>query len=468
MSTSAVPILVVPAFALTWWLGCYLVGRDPARAMLWRAAAGLVAYAVAAACWAMAPQAGGRPLGTVAQVLFCVPALAFAGATVALLPAELPERRHIDRGWLVTSAILLLMVPALPPAGRLVALAPLAGALALLWRFRDSVQPRALPAPLTAAAALYGLGLAALLVPVDLGSPVLVVVTVGVDLAVLGFLIAVADAVDGGERLRPDLRRSVVAAVAAAVFFGGPATLTMLAAGDEAAVLVLQFTLVAAAMTAVGLSGQVRRTLDRMAFGNEERLRLDRAALLLVAEALPRRPERHRLIAVNEQEFLRLTRRALENFVDLGRLLRSPLIDLPVVERRLAGRGRPPDQPVARVVELRAVLRAAVDRLKPPGLFGTTEEWRLYNALHFGFLIGVRPYRRRPATSGLDRDARRAQDWFRRYVPQHQLRQWQAEGVRLVAAQLWAELITTDPAWLGRTIQPPRAATREAESHYKP
>ena len=35
------PAIAVPAFALTWWLACYLVGRDPGRTVLWRAAGAL-------------------------------------------------------------------------------------------------------------------------------------------------------------------------------------------------------------------------------------------------------------------------------------------------------------------------------------------------------------------------------------------------------------------------------------------
>jgi hypothetical protein len=246
--------------------------------------------------------------------------------------------------------------------------------------------------------------------------------------------------------------------LAAALLVGGPAALTMLAAPQFRAVTVLQFILVAVVMTGVGLQAPVRRGLDRIAFLQDERLRLDRAALLLLAEALPRRRERYELIALSEEEFHRLTERALRDYGDLGRLLRSPLIDLPAVDRRLAGTtGRrgpvsaSADRPLARAVELRAVLLENVARLKPSGLFGTTEEWRHYNALHYCYVLGLRPYERAPRADGLDRDARRALEWFRRYVPKSSLRQWQSEGTELVAARLWRDLASTDPRWLTRT-----------------
>ena len=444
------PLTAVAVFALAWWLACYLIGRDPARAVLWRGALALMTFAAGVAAWTVAPDA------PVAEVLLCVPALAWAGAAIGLLHGPLPERRQIERGWQVLSAIFLLMIMALPSTGKLVTLAPLIGGLVLLWRFRDTVRPRLLPGAMTAAAALYGIGMVALLIPIDLGPPGLVLAAMGLDVLVLGFLLAVADAVDSGERLYPDLRRSAVGAVAAALLVGGPAALTMLAAQELRAVAVLQFVLVAVVMTAVALAAPVRRGLDRIAFLQDERLRLDRAALLLLSEALPRRRERHTLIALSEEDFYRLTEQALHNYGDLGRLLRSPLVDLPAVDRRLTGttgrRGNATaDRPLARAVELRAVLLENVARLKPSGLSGTTEEWRHYNALHYCCVLGLRPYERRPRVDGLDRDARRALEWFNRYVPRSSLQLWQSEGAELVAARLWRDLVSTDPRWLTRT-----------------
>ena len=443
--------IAVPAFALTWWLACYLLGRDPSRPALSRAAAALAGYGLAVAGWAIAPDS------TVTQVLLCVPALLWAGAAIGLLPQDLPELRQINRGWLIISAIFLIMVAALPGSGRLVALAPLGGGLVLLWGFRDAVRPRLLPLAAAVAATLYAIGMVAVLGPFDVDSPGLVLVSMGLDLMVLGYLAAVADAVDAGERLHPDLRRSAVAAVVATLLCGGPAALTTLAAPDVAAVAVLQFVLMAVVMSVIGLPGPVRRGLDRLAFPHDDRLRLGRAALALSADALSRRRERHLLITTSEDEFVRLTRRALDGYGDIGRLLRSPLIDLPTVDRRLT---RPAaEQPLARALELRAVLQESVARLKPDGLSGTTEEWRHYNALHFCCVLGLRPYDRRQHTDGLDRDARRALDWFRRYVPKQSLRQWKREGAQLVAERLWGELVQTDPRWLTHAAAVKRAST---------
>jgi hypothetical protein len=453
--TALVSAIAIVVFCLTWWMACYLVGRDPARPALQRAAAALATYAVAVAAWAIAPGSAA------AQVLLCVPALVWAGAAIGLIPPDVPERRQIDRGWMILSVIFLAMIVALPAAGKVVALAPLIGALALLWRAREVIHPPVLAPAVSVVAGLYAAGLIVILSPIDLAQPVLVLAAIGLDMIVLGYVVAVADAVEAGERLHPDLRRSAVGAVAATLLCGGPAALTTLAAPGVRAVVVLEFVVMAVVMTAAGLTGPIRRLLDRLAFLHDDRLRLDRAALHLSAEALPRRRERHRLLTVNEDDFVRLTRRALDDFDDLGRLLRSPLIDLPTVDRRLQGSAA--EQPLARAVELRAVLQESVARLKPDGLFGTTEEWRHYNALYFGCVRGLRPYDRQPQTDGLDRDARRAFDWFRRYVPKRTLRQWQNEGAQMVADRLWGELMRTDPRWLTRAAKAKRAsATRSA------
>jgi hypothetical protein len=392
-------------------------------------------------------------------VLLCVPALFWTGVAVSLLPPSTPEHRQVNRGWPVLVVMFLVPAAVLPGVGKLVALAPLAGGMVLLLRYRERVRPASLPSALAAAAVLYALGLVVVLGPLDLGPPALVLAAIGLDLLLMGYLVAVADAVDSAERLTPDLRRSLLTAVLAILLCGGPAMLTMLAAPGRDAVTVLQFVLVAMVLGAVGLAAQLRGGLDRLAFLQEDRLRLSRRALLLAADALPRRRERHQMLALDADEFRRLTRRALDDFGDVGRLLRNPLVDLPTVDRRLAARGPGvADQPLARAAELRAVLSEHVARLQPAGVFGTTEEWRFFNALHYCSVRGLRPYQRGPQPEGLDRDARRAIDWFRRYVPRRSLRRWQAEGAAMVAAQLWRDLVSTDPRWLTGAA---RSARRE-------
>ncbi|GAA1632227.1 hypothetical protein GCM10009828_070110 [Actinoplanes couchii] len=427
--TLPVPAIAVPAFALTWWLSCYLIGRDPRRASLRWPACGLLSYALGVAVWTVAPGS------EAAEILLCVPALCWAGAVVALLPLTPVERRPIDRGALTLGALFLLIIMFLPQVGRLVVLAPLVGALVLLWRMRAQVSPVSLPLALTSMAVLYTAGLALLLFP--FGGEVPAIAAIGVDLLVFGYLMAVAHAAESGERLGPDVRRSLAGGLTAALLLGVPAGLTIWLAGDKDVVTVLQFVVVAAGATVAGLGDLVRRAMDRLALGDDSGLRADRSALFLNADALLRRREPRRLEALGEPEFLRLTRRALTDFGDLNRLARSPLTDLPLVGLRLAGRE---DQPRARAGALRAVLRECVSELRPAGPFGTTDDWRHYNVLQFCCVLGLNPYSRRVRVDGLSREARLVVDWFRRYVPEDVTKQWLREAAMVVAERLWTEM----------------------------
>lgn len=422
------PAIVVPAFALAWWAACYLIGRDPARRAPQRAAAALVAYGISVVVWTVEPHSAA------AQILICVPALFWAGAAIGLHP----EQRLLDRGWLIVSGVFLIVVLALPQTGRLVALAPLAGALVLLWRARGHVQPPMLPAAMVVAAVLYAVALAVIL-RMEIGFESLVLVAIGVDLLMLGFLVCVAEALELGERLRPDLLRAVTGGVAGSIVAGGLAALTVIAADDDLLVTIVQYVLVAVVMTLVGLSGSVHRGLDTVALFHDSRLRAARSGLRQLDNALPRRRQRHRLLRTGEEEFVRFTRYALDNYRDDARLLRSPLIELPAVDRHLSGRLA--EEPLVRLTALRAVLGDAVDRLRPSGQFATSDAWHHYSALHFCSVLGVNPKGRRLRTDGLDREARQALSWMHQYVSREVLRRWQVEGARLVATRLRDEFV---------------------------
>ncbi|BEL11620.1 hypothetical protein Q0Z83_098110 [Actinoplanes sichuanensis] len=428
--TLGVIAIAVPAFALSCWLACYLIGRDPSRATLRWTATALVSYALGVAAWTVSPGSA------TAEVLLCIPALCWAGAVVSLLPLTPVERRPIDRGALLLGAAFLLMIIFLPQAGRLVVLAPMVGALSLMWRLREQVVPKMLPLALTVMALLGTASLVLLLFTTS--GELAAIAALGLDLLVVGYLMAVAHAGETGERLRPDLRRSLVAQIAVLVLAGIPAGVTLWLVPGHDGVALLQFAVLAAGSALAGLGSQVRRALDRVALADDQPLRSDRSALFLNADALLRRREQRRLNTIGEPEFLRMTRRALNDFGDLNRLARSPLTDLPSVDRRVAGKE---DQPRARARELRAVLRECVSSMRPPGPFGTTEEWRYYNVLQFCCVLGLNPYSRRLRTDGVSREARLAVDWFKRYVPQDITKQWQREAAMLVAEQLWIDVV---------------------------
>lgn len=427
--TAGVLLLAALAFSIAWWLGLYLLARDPGKPVLRRAATGLTAYALALACDAL----GAQPA---AWALLSVPALAWAGVVLALLPEDLPRRRAWERAWLGSAVASALAALALPGPARLVVLLPLAVATVALVRGGGRGRPRPPVGLLVVAALLFGLGLAALLVAAGMVPRWPVLAAIGLDLAVLGVVVARFDAFTEGEAFAGDMRRSASAAGAAALLFGGQVA-AALALSDPAhrPLRWLLFAVLASAIAVAVLANPLQALLDRLAFPKAERLRRERADLREAAEALGRRAD-DGLATMDEVEFARLTRRALSNYGDLGKLVSSPLVNLPQIDLRLAERGAP-DQPLERAAELKALLLESIVRLKPrDGEFGTSEEWRYYNALYFYYVAGVRPYRRGGRPTGLDPVARRAYDWFAREVPERTLHNWQNAAARLVAADL--------------------------------
>lgn len=143
------------------------------------------------------------------------------------------------------------------------------------------------------------------------------------------------------------------------------------------------------------------------------------------------------LQTLDETEFTRLTRRALSQFGDLSRLATSPLTYLPLVERRLA-ECNVKDNAIERAIALKALLNESITRLKPhqKGDFGTSDEWRYYNALYFPYIIGIKPYSHRAQNDDKDPIVQKALEWFRSSIPERTLHNWQTAAAKLVAQDL--------------------------------
>lgn len=230
----------------------------------------------------------------------------------------------------------------------------------------------------------FALGNAVLIIPLGLLPSWLALASTGFDVLLPGVAVAVWDAFDEGQALRADMLRSFAGSMAAAVLFGGQAliglALTRRDPTAQAALTVLLFSTLAIAVAVQVLTDP--------------------------------------LAGVDDETFVRLTRRALGHYGDRTKLVASPLTALPVIDERLAARGAP-DQPLERANELKAVLADAIARLKPrdAGDFGTTEQWCHYNSLYFPYVAGVRAYAQNATASGLDPTARRAWQWLVTEVP---------------------------------------------------
>jgi hypothetical protein len=418
-------VLTVVAFGFAWWLGLYLLARDLRKPLLRRAGLGLLAYGLALA--ADQPFLDDR----VHVVLLCLPAVLWAGVLVALLP----EPADVDRQWLrivlpASLAVALASAVFRPLAGLVVV--PLFWALALLLRHRARLGAGL--GVLVVALLLFGLGSGLVLLGfLDDLPRTLMLAGIGLDLLLLGGCVAVLDAFDEGEAIRRDMVWSLLVAAGVAVLFGSQVALAELLVDRDLDLLL--YGVVAAAITVQVLARPINALADRFAFRDAPDLRQERTELREVAAALPRRAPAP-LFGVDDAEFARLTRRALSHYGDLGKLASSPLAALPVITERLAARGVP-DAPLARATELKALLLETITRLKPAdGDFGTSEEWRHYNALYFYYVVGVRPYSVRTKVTELDPVARRALAWFADQVPERTLHNWQAAAAKIIATEL--------------------------------
>ncbi|OBI87207.1 hypothetical protein [Mycobacterium asiaticum] len=439
-------------FTLSGWLGLYLLARDPRKPVLVLASIGLCGFALVVALDAVrnTSVSHAQLLSQVEVYLVAVPGVAWFAVLLELArPADSPRGR--TRELLLVGAVAALTLLAARLAGNVdgplrlghwlmsaVISVSTLGAMA-----RNALRP-VRPAPVTGALVVatlfFALANAILIIPLGLVPSWLALASTGFDVLLLGVAVALWDAFDEGQALRADMLRSFAGCAAVTALFGGQAliglSVTRNDPGAQTTLTVLLFTSLAIALTVQVLADQLAGVLDRLAFSKSPELRADRAALRNAEAALPLRST-DPLDDIDDDTFVRLTRRALGHYGDLTKLVASPLTALPVIGERLAARGAP-DHPVERANELKAVLADGIARLKPRdgGDFGTTEEWRYYNSLYFPYVVGVRAYAQNATAAGLDSTARQAWQWLVTEVPQRSLHNWQNAAARLIAADL--------------------------------
>lgn len=449
-------IIAVLTYGLTLWLGLYLVSRDVRQPYLVLAGLGLVVYGLGVASnilLAVSSVTWGWGLTKLILALHVAPAVLWTGALIYLLPDDHPWRVHLGLAWrygsIPLAAMTLLVanlnlaegsdIPLSAVVLLLVVLLPMLVALAVLWR-TYSAAPLANARRILAVAILFmGLGLGLALVPLNWLPRPWAFLLIGLDVLALGLMVTVLDAFAQGETVLPHIIRSFDAAVLTALIFGGQITLAMwLGAGITFPMLALLLATVGTAIATATLSDPIQSLFDRVAFARFPHLRGARADLRATASALPRVATGVNLSELDEAEFTRLVRRALSHFGDLPRLAASPLTSLPQVKARLAGSGVGDDNPIVRATHLKAILTESIRRLKPQGKgdFGTSDEWRHYNALYFPYVVGLKPYSRRTLADGYDPTSRAALDWFQSQVPERTLHNWQTAAARLIALDL--------------------------------
>ena len=439
-------------FSLSWWLGLYLLARDPRKPVLVLASIGLTSFAVVVALDAVRVISDSDVLSSIEIYLVAVPGIAWFAALVELSRACDSWRSRTGEIGLVAAVAAVAFYGAAMAGnvdgplrmGHWVMFAAIS--LSTLGAMGNAVLRRSQPGRVAGFVVLgtlfFALANAILIIPLGLVPSWLALASTGFDVAVLGLAVAMWDAFDEGQALRADMLRSFAATAVVALLFGGQALIGLAVTGEQTALTVLLFTSLGIAISINVLADPLAGVLDRVAFSRSPALRADRAELRRTEAALPLRSPGP-LDGVDEDTFTRLTRRALGHYGDLSKLVASPLTKLPLIDERLAARGAP-DQPLERANELKALLADRIARLKPrdSGEFGTTEQWRYYNSLYFPYVVGVRAYAQNATAAGLDPVARQAWQWFVTEVPQRSLHNWQNSAARLIAADLRGQLVT--------------------------
>jgi len=438
-------------FSLSWWLGLYLLARDPHKPVLAFSAIGLCSFAAAVALDAVRLVTHSALLGHVEIYLVAVPGVAWFAVLVELIRPCDTGRARTGELLLVGGVAALTLVGATLAGGVdgplrrghvvmcVVISASTLGAMIVALR-RRRVQTIPVVGLVVTATMFFALANAILIIPLGVVPSWLALASTGCDVLGLGVAVALWDAFDEGQALRADMLRSFTGAGTVVLLLGGQMligiALTRQQTTAQIALTVLLFTSLAIATSVQVLADPLAGLLDRLVFSRAPLLRAHRETLRRTQSALPL-VSADPLDAFDDDTFARLTRRALGHYGDLSKLVANPLTALSAIDERLAARGAP-DQPLERAIELKALLADRIAALKPRdcGDFGTTDQWRHYNALYFPYVVGVRAYAQNATAAGLDPTARQAWQWLVTEVPQRSLHNWQNVAARLIAADL--------------------------------
>jgi len=389
---------------------------------------GLVSYAIALGFRALLSIIPGDDgiLVLFYQIFIFQPALLWAGGLLHLLPDESKARWLLPfyyYGQILVTELLIVftLLGAFPNWATVFVVGfPIFIYLIILIFEQQKFQQTGRLALAFIGTIFFGLSIG-LFIPDGLIPEFWLVLAMGLDLIILGFGIAIHDAFQEGHDLRRSMWSSLQGAFFISLLIGGQVALVIMGLGLNLALLSLLFGLLATGIAIVLFA---------------PRLRLTQSAEAVETSARNINP-RMDFTAISDKDFVRYTRRALSYLDDLPKLASSPLTQLPIIDARLSHRNAHVDT-LARTDELKSVLVEGINRLKPKtdSEFGSTNDWRYYNAIYFPYVAGLKPSRRSQTKESLTDYEIEALEWFRREVPERTLHNWQNKAAELIALDL--------------------------------
>ncbi len=432
-----IPFLHILIYSFTLWFGLYLVARDKDKLGLRYAGLGLISYAFALALSLLLSDTIENTAWGYLPIM--LPSVFWMLATIYLVPEVPIERINIHIIFVMILIILLTFSSAVttPNLTRWIALALpitfLIGSSIRLRQIFTSDSPRPPIVILITASIFFALASAIITLPLSWLAQDWVMLAISLDLLCLGYVVGVLDAYDEGTRLFEDALRSLAAASLGVLIFGGQVVMVMAITDNTSApMLTLLFGLITTLLVTLVFYDDIQTLLDELIFADADDLRQQRDSLRAASSGLARTAS-HPFDNIDDKEFARLTRRALSHYSDLNKLAASPLLQLEILEERIED-----DNVLARANALKSVLRESIEQLKPePDIdFAPSDEWRYYNVLYFPYIVGLKPYSRRFFGDDLDSAEADALEWFRTYVPERTLYNWQKTAAELIAQNL--------------------------------
>ncbi|MDT5239898.1 MAG: hypothetical protein QOD97_2096, partial [Mycobacterium sp.] len=226
-------------FGLSWWLGLYLLARDPRKPVLVLAAIGLLSFAIVVALDAVRVTGGPHTelLSRIEVYIVVVPGIAWFAVLLELSrPGDTWRSRVGELGTIAVVAALALTGATLAGGVNgpvrlghwvMFGVTSVSTLAAMAVAVRRQSRPRRVLGVAVVATLFFSLGNAILVIPLGLVPSWLALTSTGIDVLTLGVAVALWDAFDEGQALRADMRRSFVGSVVVAALFGGQALIGM-------------------------------------------------------------------------------------------------------------------------------------------------------------------------------------------------------------------------------------------------